>query len=56
MSVGEGSRWLATPRTAVPANARVRYGEGTTFERFYSKVHRPTFAPLTFVDRVEVVP
>lgn len=48
-----GKRWLATTRTPLVVGSRVRYGEGVTMVKFYSKVLKKTFPEITFVQGVE---
>ena len=50
----DGERWLAAPRQSVTVGTRIRYGEGTRMEQFFSKVWRRTFPVIYFVGSVMV--
>jgi len=52
----EGQRlWLAAPRLVVAPRWRIRFGDGTMMNNFYSKKLKRTFARVIFVPAVEVV-
>ena len=48
----EGERWLAAPRQSLVVGAKIRYGDGTRMENFYSKVWHRTFPIIYFVGGV----
>lgn len=50
-----GRRWIAAPLMKVGVGDSIRYEEGSTMTRFYSKVLQRTFDSLMFVGQVEIV-
>jgi hypothetical protein len=52
---GHGKRWIAAPLMQVKVGDSIRYEEGATMTRFYSKVLQRTFDSLMFVGQVEIV-
>jgi hypothetical protein len=50
-----GKRWIAAPLMKVDVGDSIRYEEGATMTRFYSKVLQRTFDSLMFVGQVEIV-
>ncbi|MBF0347522.1 MAG: hypothetical protein HQL81_07620 [Magnetococcales bacterium] len=50
----DGERWLAAPRQSLTVGTRIRYGEGTRMEQFFSKVWHRTFPVIYFVGPVMV--
>ena len=53
---GDVREWLVAPRLELAAGARIAYGEGRTFNNWYSKKLARSFAAVTFVPPVQLLP
>lgn len=52
----QGQRlWLVAPRQEVVPEARIRFGDGTRMNNFYSKKLKRNFAQVLFVPAIKII-
>jgi len=56
VSNGDGTRWIAGPRTSLSQGDIVRFDDGVIMKEFYSKLLGRTFPTVMFVSGVYVTP
>lgn len=52
---GDGSRWLAVPRTALAPGMQIRYGDGRVFHNWYSRKLQRSFDAVLFVGDIQIL-
>lgn len=52
---GDGSRWLAVPRTALAPGMQIRYGDGRLFRNWYSRKLKRSFSAVLFVGDIQIL-